>query len=57
MSPNEVRDLEDMNPREGGDEFANPAIDTSKGGESDANQPTEPEGPGLPDVPTEGDED
>ena len=27
MSPNEVRALEDMNPREGGDEFLNPAID------------------------------
>lgn len=27
MSPNEVREKEDMNPREGGDEYANPNID------------------------------
>lgn len=30
MNPNEVRELEDMNPREGGDEFSNPAIDLAK---------------------------
>ena len=30
MSPNEVRQLEDMNPYEGGDEYANPAINVSQ---------------------------
>jgi len=33
LSPNEVRALEDMNPREGGDEFLNPAIEPGKDGE------------------------
>jgi HK97 family phage portal protein len=43
MNPNEVRDLEDMNPREGGDEYLNPAVDPSKqGGPNNAgnNEPT-----------------
>ena len=30
MSPNEVRQLEDMNPYDGGDEYANPAINVSQ---------------------------
>ena len=30
MNPNEVRALEDMNPRDGGDEFENPAVDVNK---------------------------
>jgi len=30
MSPNEVRQLEELNPREGGDEFLNPAIEPAK---------------------------
>lgn len=30
MSPNEVRQLEDMNPYEGGDDYANPAINVAK---------------------------
>lgn len=36
MSPNEAREIIDMNPREGGDEFANPAINPAD------NEPPEP---------------
>ncbi|GAG33780.1 unnamed protein product, partial [marine sediment metagenome] len=51
MSPNEVRALEDMNPRDGGDEFLNPAIDPNKQGDKpDDGTGTEPEP-----KPTEGD--
>lgn len=34
MSPNEVREKEDMNPYDGGDEFLNPAIEQTDRGES-----------------------
>ena len=40
LSPNEGRDMLDMNPYEGGDEYANPAIDTRQN-EPDATQTTE----------------
>lgn len=53
MSPNEVRALEDMNPREGGDEFANPAIDTNKK-KPQAEQDKEG---GADNEPNQGDED
>ena len=48
MNANEVRALEDMNPREGGDEFENPSIDLTKQGDkpndNTGNQPpTEPD--------------
>lgn len=33
--PNEVREMEDMDPYDGGDEFANPAIDKVAGGEKE----------------------
>lgn len=36
MSPNEVREKEDMNPYEGGDEFLNPAIEQTRRGEETA---------------------
>lgn len=40
FSPNEARDKLDMNPREGGDEFTNPAI-TPGGGEEPDDEPEE----------------
>lgn len=44
LNPNEARDWLGMPPREGGDEFANPAIDTAKpAGEPPANDNTKPE--------------
>lgn len=43
MNPNEVRAKEDMNPYEGGDEFANPAIDVRQQGEP-AENPKREEG-------------
>ena len=54
MSPNEVRTLEDMNPREGGDEFANPAIDPSKQGDKPNDDTGNEPPPAVPD-PDEGD--
>lgn len=43
MSPNEVREKEDMNPYEGGDEFLNPAIEqTNRGGNSPAKKEQDP---------------
>lgn len=41
LSPNEVREKEDMNPYEGGDEYLNPAIDTAERGDGEANEPNE----------------
>lgn len=43
FSPNEAREKLDMNPREGGDEFANPAI--TPGGGEESEEPEEPETP------------
>lgn len=49
MSPNEVRALEDMNPREGGDEYQNPAIEPGKDKEEDGNDQNIPFQPDEPD--------
>lgn len=43
MSPNEVRELEDMNPYEGGDEYANPAITPGTAGATRESDDEEPE--------------
>ena len=43
LSPNDGRDMLDMNPYEGGDEYTNPAIDkVNNGGGGAANTPSEP---------------
>jgi hypothetical protein len=43
LSPNDGRDMLDMNPYEGGDEYTNPAIDkVNNGGGGAANIPSEP---------------
>lgn len=53
MNPNECRELEDLNPYEGGDEFANPATEKGPPGQAapqrgTANPPKDPENGGAP---------
>jgi HK97 family phage portal protein len=38
INPNEAREMFDMNPYEGGDEFANPSIDKKESGKDDENE-------------------
>jgi HK97 family phage portal protein len=47
MSPNEARERLDLNPYDGGDEFANPAITPGRGNEPDADESTDVEPDGL----------
>jgi hypothetical protein len=44
LSPNEAREILDLNPYEGGDEYANPAIDTMQDSEQDDSPEEEDEG-------------
>jgi HK97 family phage portal protein len=50
MSPNEVRALEDMNPREGGEVFYDPPNTAGSAGGNDDQEPTASEGAGLEDA-------